>query len=165
MFHFSVSRISALSIVAYLFPYQLVGACAVHILTMAIIVQLFDRPLFCNHHIIASMAFSLTLGGVYLFTYIPVKELKTTRFRYVTYYTICFIENIACAVIWYMYCDLYEPEMRSMVYYIGFLIISTVPFVVGIFFMILYYLYFHPTVRKGVNDVIEQKMDQIELND
>lgn len=131
---------------------------------MALIVQLFDRPPFCNHHIIASIAFSLTLGAVYLFTYIPVKELKVTRYRYVTYYTICFVENIACAVVWYIYCDIYEPEMRNMVYYLGFLIISTAPFIFGIIFMGLYYLFFHPRARKGVNDVIEQKMDQIELN-
>lgn len=131
---------------------------------MTVIVQIFDRPPFCNHHIIASIAFSITLGAVYLFTYIPVKELKTTRYRYVTYYTTCFVENIACAVIWYLYCDTYEPEMRNMVYYIGFLILSTVPFVVGIFFMVLYYSYFHPKVRHGIDDVIEEKMDQIELN-
>lgn len=110
------------------------------------------------------MAFSLTLGGVYLFTYIPVKELKITRYRYVSYYTVCFIENIACAVIWYLYCDKYEPEMRNMAYYLGFLIISTVPFVIGIVFMVLYYLFFHPKARMGVNDVIEQKLDQIEFD-
>ncbi|CAG5013408.1 unnamed protein product [Parnassius apollo] len=81
LWHFLVtlSRVISLSIIAYLYPYCTVLACAIHVMIMAIWLQLFDRSPFCAHNKMAEIAFSFTLGGVYLFTYIlPIEEEKLT---------------------------------------------------------------------------------------
>ncbi|XP_072948062.1 XK-related protein 6 [Epargyreus clarus] len=151
LWHFLVtlSRVLSISIIAYLHPYWAVLACAVHVLIMSTWLQLLDRSPFCSHNKLAELAFSLALGGVYLFTYILPIEGRT-RYRYTVYYTICFIQNLTCSFIWYFYVS---DEMRSSLYFYPVLVLSTVPYVIGLVFMVLYYSFFHPKVSKRVSDV------------
>lgn len=147
LWHFCVtlSRIAALSAIAYLYPHWTIVACSAHILIMTTWVQLYDRPPFCAPNRLAEAAFSLALGAVYLFTYILPVEGKT-RYRYAVYYTISFIENITCCALWYVYCS------PANIYFIPVLTLSIVPFVLGMVFMFVYYAFLHPKVRKGVRD-------------
>lgn len=153
-FSVTVSRIIALAIVAYLYPHWLILAVSVHILMMAAWLQLFDRSPFCAQSTLASIAFSLAMGMVYVFTYVLPIEGRT-RYRYALYYTICFVENLGCCVTWYFYAD---DGIRETIIFYPVLVLSVVPFLLGMVIMIVYYRYVHPKVRKG-NQAVEEFED------
>lgn len=137
----------SISMIAHLHPVGTVGACVIHIIIMSIWLQLYDKSPFCSQNILFEGAFSLTLGSVYLFTYILPNESKT-RYRYTVYYSICFVQNVACATVWFIYSD---DMTRSAIYFQPVLVLSVVPYVLGIIFMILYYAFLHPkTSRNGL---------------
>ncbi|XP_022818383.1 XK-related protein 6 [Spodoptera litura] len=146
IWHFLVtlSRIISISVIAYLFPHWTVLACAIHVFITATLIQLFDRSPFCSHNRLADIAFSFALGAVYIFTYILPVEGKT-RYRYTIYYSICFIQNLACGAIWYIFVS---DEMRNSIYFFPVLAFTVVPYVVGLVIMVIYYRFFHPEISK-----------------
>ncbi|XP_013165365.1 PREDICTED: XK-related protein 6 [Papilio xuthus] len=152
LWHFLVtlSRVLSLSIIAYLYPYCTVLACGCHVLAMSAWLQICDRPPFCAHNKMAELAFSLALGGVYLFTYILPIEGRT-RYRYSVYYTICFFQNITCTILWYFFVD---DDMRSSIYFYPVLVLSFVPYVLGLVFMVIYYSFFHPKVFDKSDEIV-----------
>lgn len=107
---------------------------------MATVIQFFDRSPFCSHNKIAEYGFSIALGAVYLFTYILPVEGRT-RYRYILYYSFCFVQNVTCGALWYFYVD--EVE-RMTIYFLPVLVITVVPFVIGIGLMLAYYRFVHP---------------------
>jgi hypothetical protein len=157
MWHFmvTVSRILSISAVATLFPLWTAVACAVHWISMTVWLSVLDRTNFCTaspngatkKEQAGEIVFAATLGLVYIFTYITPSEGRT-RLRYLLYYMVCFAENLFSAVTW---ASMASPKVKNTWYFLPLLIFSIVPFIVGIVFMILYYLYFHP---KGISPVI-----------
>jgi hypothetical protein len=148
----------SISAVATLFPMWTVVACAIHWGIMTMWLCMLDRTNFCKsspngatkkEHA-GEVLFAATLALVYIFTYITPSEGRT-RARYLVYYTVCFTENLVSAVTW---ASKASPEVQNTWYFLPLLIFSIVPFIVGIVFMILYYLYFHP---KGISAVIHIK--------
>lgn len=109
---------------------------------MGLWVFIFDRSPFCSNTWIHSLLFSLILGFVFIFNYILPKA-RQTRYRYATFYTICFLENIVCVVLYVTYS---QEQDKQEDYFLILCILSIVPFIVGVFFMILYYLWFHPNL-------------------
>lgn len=103
---------------------------------------MFDRSPFCSNTIIHSYLFSLILGFVFIFNYILPKVTRT-RYRFATFYTICFIENVICVCIYVTYAS--DAE-RNYFYFKWLCVFAIVPFMLGIVFMIVYYKYFHPNV-------------------
>lgn len=151
----TVSRITSISIIAYLFPHWTILACVIHIIVMAFLIQLFDPSPFCAHYKLADVAFSFALGAVYLFTYILPVEGKT-RYRYAMYYSVCFLENIACGTVWYLYAS---EVVRFSVYFYPITVLTILPFLVGIVLMILYYLCCHPKLTIEHTHVVYEKGD------
>lgn len=115
---------------------------SVHAIVMGLWVFIFDRSPFCSNTWIHSLFFSLILGFVFIFNYILPKS-RQTRYRYAIFYTICFLENIICVVLYVNYSS---EEDKQEDYFLILCILSIVPFIVGVFFMILYYLWFHPNL-------------------
>lgn len=150
-----VSRILSISAVATLFPQWTAVACAVHWVIMTVWLSVLDRTNFCTasrdgatkKEQAGEILFAATLGLVYIFTYITPSEGRT-RLRYSVYYMFCFLENLFSAITW---ASKASPKVQNTWYFLPLLIFSIVPFIVGIVFMILYYLYFHP---KGISPVI-----------
>jgi len=150
-----VSRILSISAVATLFPISTAVACAIHWVSMTVWLSVLDRTNFCTasrqsatkKEQAGEILFAATLGLVYIFTYITPSEGRT-RLRYLLYYMVCFLENLGSAVTW---ASKASPKVQNTWYFLPLLIFSIVPFIVGIVFMILYYLYFHP---KGIPPVI-----------
>lgn len=136
-----MSRITSISVVALYYPEWTIVACAIHILITACLIQLFDRSPFCSDNRLGDIAFSFALGAVYLFTYILPVEGRT-RYRYAIFYSVCFIQNTACGVIWYL-------NGQKEVYFYPLLAFTVVPYVVGLTIMLIYYRFFHPKVSKG----------------
>ncbi|XP_023954974.2 XK-related protein 6 [Bicyclus anynana] len=146
LWHFLVtlSRVTSLAAVAYLFPGWAAVAAALHVAAMAAWLQLYDRSPFCAHTTLGQISFSLALGAVYLFTYILPVEGRT-RYRYAGYYSLCFVQNVTCAALWYFYADHY---MRTSVYFYPVFVLCIVPYLLGLVFMIVYYAFLHPNRRK-----------------
>ncbi|CAD0205250.1 unnamed protein product [Chrysodeixis includens] len=147
VWHFLVtlSRIISIATIAYLFPHWSVVACAVHIILTASLIQIFERSPFCSHNRLADIAFSFALGGVYLFTYILPVEGRT-RYRYLIFYSICFVQNVTCGALWYVYAS---DDMRSSIYFLPVLAFTVIPYVLGLVVMVIYYRFFHPKVSKN----------------
>lgn len=109
---------------------------------MGLWVFIFDRSPFCADNWIHSLLFSLILGFVFIFNYILPKA-RQTRYRFAIFYAICFIENIICVVL---YVNFSSPEVKEENYFLPLCILSIVPFIVGISFLVLYYSRYHPNV-------------------
>lgn len=150
VWHFLVtlSRISSLAAVAYLYPHWTVVACLVHVAATATLLQMFDRSDFCSQNKLAEVSFSLALGAVYIFTYVLPVEGRT-RHRYAVYYVVCFIQNIICASIW---CYYSEDELKQSVYFVPILVLCILPFIIGISVMVVYYAFFHPKLGRNKDD-------------
>ncbi|CAK1543678.1 unnamed protein product [Leptosia nina] len=159
LWHFLVtlSRITSISIVAYMFPYWAVLACGIHILIMTMWLQFYDRSTFCSQSKVAEFFFSLALGAVYLFTYILPVEGRT-RYRYTLYYSICGIQNLICGLLWILYVD---EGLKMSIYFYPVMLLSTVPYVVGLLFMLVYYGCFHPKV--SVSSSVSFNGEEVEV--
>lgn len=144
-FLISLSRVLSIAIIASLYPKWTLIGCGVHGFLMGAWIFLFDRSPFCASNLMASGAFSLVLGMVFVFNYILPKE-RRTRYRYGIFYSICFVENCACVALFWRY-----SNWTTASTFIWLLCGSaTIPFVLGIGFMMLYYRKFHPNVRKSI---------------
>ncbi|XP_055325852.1 XK-related protein 6-like, partial [Sitodiplosis mosellana] len=155
----TVSRILSIAIVASLFPKLTLLCFSIHAILMGLWVFIFDRSPFCSNSLIHSLFFSLILGFVFIFNYILPKA-RPTRYRYATFYSICFLENIICVVL---YVTFSKEEDKQEDYFLILCIMSIVPFIVGVFFMVLYYLWFHPNLvsRRIYHDEEREKEMQI----
>ncbi|XP_038218496.1 XK-related protein 6 [Zerene cesonia] len=160
LWHFLVtlSRITSLSIIAYLFPYWTILACAIHILIMTTWLQLLEQSAFCAQNKFGEVFFSLALGGVYLFTYILPVEGRT-RYRYTMFYSLCFVQNVICGVVWFIYAG---NDLNVSIFFYPILVLSVVPYVFGLVFMIIYYRFFHPKVSVSLS--VSFKGDEAEIS-
>lgn len=109
---------------------------------MGLWVFIFDRSPFCAGSWIHSLLFSLILGFVFIFNYI-LPRVRQTRYRFAFFYAICFLENVICVVL---YVNFSTEEAKQEFYFLPLCILSIVPFIVGIFFLVLYYWRYHPNV-------------------
>lgn len=77
---------------------------------------------------------------VYIFTYLTPSG-GATRHRYLVYYPICFIENLAAIIIWACLCD---PDAKQSWYYVPLIVSGIVPFMIGnILVSIVKYILLH----------------------
>lgn len=115
---------------------------SIHAIVMGLWVFIFDRSPFCADNWFHSLFFSLILGFVFIFNYILPRE-RQTRYRFAVFYAICFIENVICVIL---YVNFSSAEDKQENYFLPLCILSIVPFIIGISFLILYYKRFHPNV-------------------
>ena len=47
------------------------------------------------------VCFALTLGAIYIFSFFNAKD-EATRWKYLAYYTFCFVENTALITVWFI---------------------------------------------------------------
>ncbi|XP_067639061.1 XK-related protein 6-like isoform X2 [Eurosta solidaginis] len=148
-FCISVSRTLCITFVAMLFPIWMIVACVLHAIIMGFVTFIVERPHFSNiafHNFL----FSIALGFVYLFIYIPVKEAPT-RYKYAIYYISCSLENIICVLLFIGYAPVSLKQSTALFYILCSLAISF--YYVGILCMCIYYRHFHPNVkaRRNIN--------------
>lgn len=129
-----------------------------HAIVMGLWVFIYDRSPFCASHWLHSLLFSLILGFVFIFNYILPKA-RQTRYRYAIFYTLCFIENVICVILYINYST---ADMKNELYFLPLCILSIVPFIIGILFMILYYCCFHPNVVSR-RRCVEEEMKTIKI--
>lgn len=137
-----VSRVLSIASIATIFPQWTLTACGVHAILMALWIFLLDRSPFCSQTTCHSLIFSLMLGAVFIFNYI-LPKVRRTRYRFATFYTICFIENCVCVALFIYYSD---EARRTQFWFIPLCLLAIIPFLFGLIFMLVYYLHFHPNV-------------------
>lgn len=88
--------------------------------------------------------FCLALGTVYIFSFFNAKE-EHTRYKYLLYYLFCFCENTVLIILWFIHANANLPTGQEYWYYYPGILGHYAMFFGGIFFMVLYYSFFHPT--------------------
>lgn len=86
--------------------------------------------------------FNLIVAFIYIFTFFNVRD-EPTRYKYLTFYTICFLENTLLLFTWFFSFNLSTPDI--LWFRISGLVGDYALFFLGILCMVLYYLYFHPS--------------------
>uniref|UniRef100_A0A182QTC2 XK-related protein n=1 Tax=Anopheles farauti TaxID=69004 RepID=A0A182QTC2_9DIPT len=143
-FAVTVARVLAIATVASVFPLYTACACAVHALTMALWVYWYERPCFCGDSVAQRVLLSCCFGPVFIFNYIPLQE-GPTRNRYTLFYVVCFVETVACSVLYALYVT--NPTIKRSVLWTSVLCcFPLVTFVVGICLMVVFYRYCHPNI-------------------
>jgi len=140
LWHFCsiTARVLALSLFASALPRWIGPLCAAHWIIMASWI-IFQRTAACNTKC-EEFLFALVLGVIYIFMFFNAKE-ERTRYKYLLYYTFCFLENTAIIIIWFM-----SPSTNSTSWYVFPAMVGHyLAFFAGIMFMLCYYLWFHPT--------------------
>ena len=143
VFIFSGSRVFALGVFAATYPILLVPVCVAHWLAMLawLIVQGNQE---CADHCEEALL-KLVVAFIYVFTFFNVRE-EPTRYKYLTFYLICFLENTILIFTWFFsFNNVYTSEI------FWFRVSGTVGdyalFFLGIICMITYYVYFHPSLE------------------
>ncbi|KZC09005.1 XK-related protein 6 [Dufourea novaeangliae] len=159
LWHFctTVSRILSLSVVASIWPIYTAIGCVIHWIGMTgwIIVDSRGILEFCrdyNHaphcppkfkERIYSVLFSIVIGVVHVFIYLNAVD-GSTLFKHVSFYTICFLENITATIFWI---HASSDEVKHAWYFNVLVVFCILPFLIGITAMVVYYCVFHPSFK------------------
>jgi len=140
LWHFCsiTARVLALSLFASALPTWIGPLCAAHWVVMSSWI-IFQRTAACNTKC-EEFLFALVLGVIYIFMFFNAKEEKT-RYKYLLYYTFCLVENTAIITIWFL-----SPSTNLGSWYVFPAMVGHyLAFFSGIMFMLVYYLWMHPT--------------------
>lgn len=107
---------------------------------------------FCDHNRLYDFLFYAIFGAVYIFTQVVLVE-GPTCLKYTIFYGILFVENTIANIIWILYDD---KDIQNLIYYWPIVYLNVIPFIFGIFFMVLYYKVFHPSIGCVRNHEINQ---------
>lgn len=128
------ARVLALSLFASVLPEYLALVCSLHWFIMAVwIITL--KTQFCTNRY-EEILYNAVVGVIFIFCYFNPIDTPTRR-RYIFYYFVIFMENTILLLMWYYYGNFHFRIIVLSVHYCSFFI--------GITFMVIYYLYFHPT--------------------
>lgn len=97
---------------------------------------------FCDHNRLYDFLFYAIFGAVYIFTQVVLVE-GPTCLKYTIFYSILFVENTIANILWILYDD---KDVQNLIYYWPIVYLNVIPFIFGIFFMVLYYKVFHPSI-------------------
>ncbi|XP_049547992.1 XK-related protein 9 [Anopheles darlingi] len=140
----TIGRVLAIATIASVFPYHTALACGVHAIIMAIWIYFYERPSFCGDSTLQCIFLSCVFGSIFIFNYIPLQE-GSTRLRYSFFYTLCFLETIACGILYGMYTR-NATIRQSTLWFTVLCCFPTVTFIIGISLMGIFYRYFHPNI-------------------
>ena len=132
-----VSRVLALSLFASLYTKWIFLVLALHWFIMIVWIGV-TKSAACNSKCEETF-FNIILAYIYTFTFMNIKN-EPTRYKYLLYYSFCFCENTVLITLWFSYI------MDSGFWF-------TYPaftgqfcsFLTGMLFMMVYYVYLHPT--------------------
>lgn len=123
-----------------MFPIWASIGVACHWLAMTLWLSVIDNTKFCGNSRLIEITFSATVGLVYIFNFISLKEGPTRKY-YLGYYPVCFFENIAAITIWGV---LSHKSLNRDWYYYPLIVIPIISFLLGMIFLVIYYHYLHP---------------------
>ena len=131
------SRILCLALFASVFKLFVFAPILLH-WVMASIWLMCQRTSFYKN-VCLEKAFNVICGYVMIFCYINLRE-GHTRFRYIVFYMVFYLENGVMLFMWY----LFTPDIGSWFHVYG-LIVILILFVLHVTFQLLYYYCCHPS--------------------
>ncbi|KAM7294769.1 XK-related protein 4 [Ixodes scapularis] len=131
-----VPRVLALGLFASLFPLFMFLVCGVRWLLMSAWIISMKTQFYENR--VEELVYNLVLGVVFIFCYLNPVDTPT-RYRFVIFYVVTFVENSVLLGIFYAY------SPTGIWYKFPAVLGGTLCFVLGIAFMLIYYLLLHPT--------------------
>ncbi|XP_044746132.1 XK-related protein 4-like [Coccinella septempunctata] len=145
----AMSRVLALGLLASIFPVWMGCICAFHWGIMSFWLAIGHHQSSCSSRC-EELILSVALGLAYVLAFISPKD-GPTRYLYLAYYLVCFMENTGALIVW---CVANNANDRPLIYY-GAAGTQMFTFFLGIIFLLIYYSKFHPTVinRKKLPDV------------
>lgn len=129
-------RVLALGLFASLFPMYMFLVCALRWVAMSVWIVSMKTHFYDNR--LEELMYNLVLGVVFIFCYLNPVDTPT-RYRFVVFYVATFVENSTLLALFYKYS---EPGIW---YKIPAVVGGTLSFLLGITFMVTYYLLLHPT--------------------
>lgn len=131
-----VPRVLALGLFASIFPLFMFLVCGVRWLLMSAWVISMKTQFYENR--LEELVYNLVLGVVFIFCYLNPVDTPT-RYRFAIFYVVTFVENSVLLGIFYAY------SPTGIWYKFPAVLGGTLCFVLGIAFMVIYYLLLHPT--------------------
>ncbi|KAG8223112.1 hypothetical protein J437_LFUL014247 [Ladona fulva] len=130
----TASRVISMACLVTVHPYAALIAGIIHVVVVALCLLCFppERKL---SSLWSNIGLYLLIAFAYLFYAIPVRDGPSRKF-YFCMYTIFIVENVASVAYWYSHLQNYLALIVS--------IFTICCFFIGIFFMLMYYKYFHP---------------------
>lgn len=109
--------------------------------------SIFEQTWFCfsavntSHTLnrIKEILFYAVMGLVYIFSYLSLND-SPTRYKYVFYYSLCFVENSFAILVWSLW------DNKGLWWFAALSVVTLVMFVLGIILMLIYYSYYHPSM-------------------
>ncbi|GLH01612.1 XK-related protein [Gryllus bimaculatus] len=147
----TVARVLALSLLASLYPAWMGALCLTHWAVMSAWLALgHQQTAICTNRC-EELLFSMVLGLAYVLAFIAPRD-GPTRYSYLAYYLIFFMENTGALVVWCVA----SSSVQNPVLYYGAVVAQTVSFLLALGFMLAYYRHFHPS---GTSPTFNQNMD------
>lgn len=139
----ALSRILALSLLAAILPTWMGVVCALHWGVMSIWLAIGQHQTASCGNRCEELLLSVALGLAYVLAFISPRD-GPTRYVYLAYYLVCFMENTGALVVW---CVTNNSSSNPFLYY-GAAGSQVISFVLAIVFLIIYYKYCHPSLSK-----------------
>ncbi|XP_060529521.1 XK-related protein 7-like [Cylas formicarius] len=139
----ALSRILALSLLAAIFPTWMAVICGLHWGVMSIWLALGQHQTAACSSRCEELLLSIALGLAYALAFISPRD-GPTRYVYLVYYLVCFMENTGCLVVW---CVTNNSSNKPFLYY-GAAGSQVIAFTLAIIFLIIYYKYCHPSLSR-----------------
>ncbi|CAG9859968.1 unnamed protein product [Phyllotreta striolata] len=137
----ALSRVLALSLLASIFPVWMGCVCALHWGVMSTWLALGQHQTAACGNRCEELLLSTALGLAYVLAFISPRDGQT-RYVYLAYYLVCFMENTAALVVW---CVTNNSGDNPVLYY-GAAGGQIVTFLLGITFLLIYYKCCHPAM-------------------
>ncbi|XP_056639007.1 XK-related protein 6-like [Diorhabda sublineata] len=137
----ALSRVLALSLLASIFPAWMGCVCALHWGVMSIWLALGQHQTAACGSRCEELLLSTALGLAYVLAFISPRD-GPTRYVYLAYYLVCFMENTAALVVW---CVTNNSVDNPVLYY-GAAGGQIFTFLLGIIFLLVYYKCCHPSL-------------------
>lgn len=137
----ALSRVLALSLLGSIFPVWMGCVCAAHWGVMSIWLALGQHQTAACGNRCEELLLSTALGLAYVLAFISPRD-GPTRYVYLAYYLVCFMENTGALVVW---CVTNSSNNNIFLYY-GAAGGQLVAFLLAIAFLLIYYKYCHPSM-------------------
>ncbi|CAG7817060.1 unnamed protein product [Allacma fusca] len=145
VWHFCIisSRVFALGVFASTYPILLIPVCVAHLLAMLVWLVVQGNQDCANQ--CGEALLNLVVAFIYIFIFFNVRD-EPTRYKYLTFYLICFLENTILLLTWFFsLTNVSTPEI--LWFRVSGIVGHYALFFLGILFMVLYYVYFHPSLQ------------------
>lgn len=151
----TLSRVLALSLLASIFPAWMIFICLGHWGMMWVWLSLAQTHTNPCHGRCGEFLLSAALGFAYIIAFISPKEGQT-RYLYLAYYLVCFMENTGVLVVW---CVSKNSADDILLYY-GAVGMQLLTFLLGIIFLLIYYRYCHPSKTAVIQKRLSYSSDK-----